>query len=95
MDETGLPDLQGKILMVLLRNRNTEVTNILRDVSLQTQGGRLFLAGKVAGHPDQKGPFDDVANAIAWDEVAEYMIFDDIQDLAGRLGASPRKRKWF
>ena len=93
MDASAVPNFDGKIVMLLLLNRSTDVTNLLRDVRFEMQGGRLFMIGNVLPHPDQTGPFDNVINGVAWEEVAEYMVFDSVADLAKRV-PGPRKRKW-
>jgi hypothetical protein len=74
------PDFSGKVLVVYLTGRDPGVTNVLAQARLETQAGRTFLVGEIVDDPSQKTPYAGRTNAIAWDQVAEYVLLTSVEE---------------
>src|SRR5262245_11662858 len=73
--------LRGKTLAISTRIRPLDTPAILSDCFLETRAGRLFLVGM--GQPSRQGAKEwtaGVRQAIAWDAVEEYLVFQSPQD---------------
>ena len=95
MSISTLPNFTGKVLAVYLVGREGVVTNIMCDVHIEEQAGRLFLVGETVENPSQPLPFAGLKNAVAWDQVAEYVVIDSVEDLYHRLNIKSTKKGWF
>jgi hypothetical protein len=80
MEGTQLPDFTGKVLVVRLTHRDAGVTNVVAKARLENQAGRLFLVGEIVDDPSQKTQFAGRTNAIAWDQVAEYIVLNSVEE---------------
>jgi hypothetical protein len=90
-----LPKFTDKVLAVYLIGREGVVTNIIRNVHMEEQAGRFFLVGETVENPNQPQPFAGLRNAVAWDQVAEYIVLDSVEDLYHRLNIKPGRKAWF
>src|SRR5687767_4972081 len=85
-DDNNLPDFNGKVVTFYCVNEPPEGAVALISPTFDTQGGRLFVLGKIA--PDQPGHWDDgLQSAVAWDQVNNYVVFDSLEDFRTRLAA--------
>jgi hypothetical protein len=85
-----VPDLTGKTLVINTKGRPLQFALILGGCSFETQAGRLFLSGTNIPHaPNTYNWTDGVRRLVAWDEVAEYMVFDSVEDYHSRLIVAP------
>jgi hypothetical protein len=95
MSETELPELSGKVLAIWLIGRGSECSNVIQNARFELQGDRWFLVGEVVENPSRPLPFAGLNNAIAWDQVAEYVAVPTVDELYGRLGVKQRGHGWF
>lgn len=74
------PDFNGKVVSFTISDNkyNHDFVN----PSLEEQGGRLFVVGQVPTGATNSGWTDGKIAAIAWEQVIEYVVFDDLADYA-------------
>ena len=75
----AVPDFSGKLLLVYTSKSRQPA--VLEDVRFEMQGGRLFLLGH---YPKSFEWLANVPAAVAWGEVAEYLVFDSLADYEQR-----------
>jgi len=91
MKGRAFPDLRGKA--VLFHRRQCSITSLLKNVSLKTYAGRLFVAGTVPAGGSSNDWAKGVTILLAWDEIAEYAIFDSAADYRRRTGPRGSRRR--
>ncbi|HEY2586788.1 MAG TPA: hypothetical protein VGI81_13675 [Tepidisphaeraceae bacterium] len=74
-----VPNFSGKLLLVYTSTSRQPA--VLENVRFEMQGGRLFLLGR---YPKTFEWLANVAAAVAWDEVVEYLLFDSLDDYEQR-----------
>jgi hypothetical protein len=86
MRDDELPNFRGKVLTIYFEGRaNIADGAIIEDPRLERQAGRLFLMGRVP-HGVNPGDWNGgLTSAIAWDAVAEYTVFDSIDEYRKRI----------
>lgn len=89
------PDFTGKVIAIWLQNRNGEITNIMQKCHFEEQAGRVFLVGETVENPSQPMPFAGLKNAIAWEQIVEYVVLESVEDLYQRLNIKSTKKGWF
>ncbi len=95
MSEPEFTDLSGKVLAIWLIGRGSECTNVVQNARFQLKGDRWFLVGEVVENPSMSLPFAGLTNAIAWDQVAEYVAVPSVDELYRRIGVKQRGQGWF
>ena len=74
MKKTTFPDFAGKIVSVSIVSDDHTYT--IDSPHFVLQGGRWFLIGTVP-HGASNGDWSEGAiSAVAWDQVATYLVFD-------------------
>ena len=95
MPDLAFPDFTDQVLAVWLIGRGGELTNVVRNARFESQGGRWFLIGEILENPSMSVPFAGLTNAIAWDQVVEYVVVPSVEELYRRLGVKQSGRGWF
>ena len=95
MSETEFPELSDKVLAISLIGRGSECTNVVQNARFELQGDRWFLIGDVVQNPSASLPFAGLDNAIAWDQVAEYVAVPTVDELYRRIGLKQHRHGWF
>jgi hypothetical protein len=83
---TDLPDLTGKVIVVHARFRPLTNPAVLAGCRFESQLGRIFLVGvRQPSARDMPSWADGAVCCIAWECVEEYLVFDSLGALHGRL----------
>ena len=86
--ETGTdhPDFSGKVVVFYLANapRDSESGVVMEYVEFRRLQGRWFLTGRVPEWVDFQWA-SRLQQAVAWDSVIHYIIFDSREDYERRL----------
>jgi len=85
--EDVLPSFRGKVLTIYFLDRATsgDTGSIIEDPRWEQQAGRLFLVGTVP-HGVSPGDWNGgLVSAVAWDAIAEYTVFDSIDEYRQRV----------
>ncbi len=89
--KTKLPDFTDKLVSVGLHGED-EGRPLLHP-RWELQGGRLSLVGTVP-HGGSSGDWcEGLTNAVAWDEVTDYLVFDSAEHYCQRLAVYERKKR--
>jgi len=92
MKKTTLPDFTNKLVSVGLYGEGEG--RPLDCPRWEMQGGRLFLVGTVPSGGSSRDWCEGIVNAVAWDQVTDYLIFDSAKQYLKRLAVyEKRKRK--
>lgn len=87
---TDLPDYAGCVLS--LHVRGAEGSTRLTGPSWQLIGGRLYLVGKLADSLERVDALAGCENAVAWDQVDDFLIFRSPEEYERRLFPDIRKQ---
>lgn len=90
-DRADLPDYESCVLSLHLRGSDGAVRMVAP--GWQLIGGRLFLVGRTA---DSLGRVDALAgceNAVAWDQVDDFLIFKSVDEYQRRLFPEVKKHE--
>jgi len=79
----ALPDFSGKTVSLAIIG--AESARIIVDPHFTSQGGRLFLIGKIPQGASLDDWMEGLEGAVAWDRVEEYVIFESFEDYIKRL----------
>lgn len=90
MDESNLPDFEGKV--VALNVRNSEAMDgpvVMHYVAFKKYGDRLFVEGRVPQfNINEYHWVSKLQTAAAWEDVTSYLVFDSVEDYMHRLKQS-------
>jgi hypothetical protein len=90
--EAGLPDFTNKVVSLSIPGE--EDARCLEHPTWERQGGKLFLVGKVPRGCSTNDWCEEIAAAVAWEAVTDYMIFDSAEQYRERVRVyEGRKRK--
>ena len=80
------PNFSGKTVSVSISEDscNHDLVNPV----FETQGGRIFITGRIAKNSTDSGWSDGKVGAIAWDNVTEYVIFDSDEEYQAAIKKS-------
>jgi hypothetical protein len=87
MEDKGLPDFNGKTVIVYLSNapHGCEDGILMEYPCFEKRNGKIFLSGRI---PEVDGQ-DWIActqTAVSWDSVIHYIEFKSIEDYKKRYG---------
>jgi hypothetical protein len=86
-----LPDFSKKVVSVT--PAGDDCARVLVHPRWEMQAGRLFLIGAVvAGSPENEW-CEGLENAVAWESITDYMVFDSPKDYARRLAIYRRNSR--
>jgi hypothetical protein len=85
-----LPDLTSKVVSLTLAGE--EWARVLAHPRWEMQGGRLFLIGTIPPGGSTNDWLAGMMDAIAWEGVAAYIVFDSPEHYAKRLALQRRKK---
>lgn len=85
MEDKGLPDFSGKVVLFYLKDAPSIADNgvIMEYLTFQKRGDRTFITGRI---PELQG-MEWIANCqstIAWDSVIHYIEFKNMEDYKER-----------
>jgi len=86
MKTQQFPSFRGKI--VLFYRRSFDRSSLLKNINFQTHAGRLFVCGAVAPEGSAYNWARGLSIAVAWEEVAEYIVFNSAADYKRRAGSN-------
>jgi hypothetical protein len=86
-----LPDLTSKVVSLTLAGE--EWARVLVHPRWEVQGDRLFLVGTIPPGGSTNDWLAGVTDAVAWDHVAAYSLFDSPEHYAKRLAIHYRKKR--
>ena len=72
-----LPDFSGKCISISVVNESHN--HDLNDPHFEYQGGRLFIVGLIPETSTDSGWSDNQVGAVAWEQVLNYVLFDNIE----------------
>jgi hypothetical protein len=78
-----LPDFSNKAVSVVLIGE--DVSRLIVNPRFEMQAGRLFLIGKSPSGASKRDWIAGLDEALAWDRVQEYVIFESTKDYFKRL----------
>lgn len=86
LEELHLPDFRGRAITIYLINEPMEHAVTLDSPTFEVQGDRLFIGGSrlPTSNQDWTG---GIPMWIAWDQVANYFVFDSAAAFAERIGS--------
>ena len=76
MNKCDFPDFSGKCLS--LRLVDSDCSHDLFDPKFEWQAGRLFLVGTIPEEATDSGWDKNQVGAVAWEQVRNYVLFDDL-----------------
>ncbi len=89
--KTALPNFSGKCLSISIIN-DTHNYDIY-DPTFETQGGRLFITGKVPkGATDSNWAMNSQI-FVAWDRVSDYYVFKNLKAYKKAIKTSEKYQK--
>ena len=91
MDDVGLPDFKGKILILYLKNAPKSMQDgiIIEYPRFEIRLGKVFLSGRIPEMTGQ-GWSDNCQTAISWDSVVQYIEFKTKKEFVKRMsGVKP------
>ena len=92
MKKSSLPDFTNKLVSVGLYGEDEG--RPLDRPRWEMQGGRLFLVGTTPRGGSTRDWCEGIVNAVAWDQVTDYLVFDSAEDYRKHLAIyQGRKRK--
>jgi hypothetical protein len=86
-----LPDFSDKVVSASIAGDGW--ARVLVHPRWEVQGGRLFLIGTVTPGSSTNEWCAGLPNAVAWDAVTDYLIFDSPEHYAKRLAIHDRKKR--
>jgi hypothetical protein len=86
-----LPDFSNKAVSVVLVGE--EVSRLIVSPRFDRQAGRVFLVGKSPVGASKKDWLAGLEEALAWDQVQEYVVFESAKDFFKRLKTWSRREK--
>jgi hypothetical protein len=75
MSADDFPDLTGKHVTFYVTGKAGRSYQ-LQDIQFETQGGRLFVGGRVSENYDETVWARGFPVFIAWDVIEQYIVFD-------------------
>lgn len=86
MNDEVLPEFRGKAVTFYLINMAIEYAVTLSSPEFERQAGRWFVVGEAVPSAS-KDWTEGLRTAIAWDQVAQYYLFESPSDFQTRIGA--------
>ena len=86
-----LPDFTNKLVSLGLHGED-EGRPVLHP-HWELQGGRLFLVGTVPRGGSSGDWCEGLMDAVAWDEVTDYLVFDSAAHYRQRLAVYERRKR--
>jgi hypothetical protein len=86
-----LPDFSGKVVSAAIAGDG--YSRVLVHPRWEVQGGRLFLIGAVTLGSSTNEWCAGLPNAVAWDAVTDYLVFDSPEHYSKRLAIHDRKKR--
>ena len=86
-----LPDFSRKVVSAAIAGDG--YSRVLVHPRWEVQGGRLFLVGTVTPGSSTNEWCAGLPNAVAWDAVTDYLVFDSPEHYAERLAIHDRKKR--
>ena len=73
----NVPEFEGKLLLIYFRSPGDQQYALIEQAQFETQGGRLFVVGRL---PQFRGGWGQgLRTAIAWDTIQQYFILDSVE----------------
>ncbi|HUR42182.1 MAG TPA: hypothetical protein VM240_13540 [Verrucomicrobiae bacterium] len=86
---TDLPNFETGVLSLWMRGSQSTVRMV--GPRWETIGGRLYLVGTWAENLERVDALAGCDNAVAWDQVDEFLIFKSIDEYERRLFPDVKK----
>ena len=86
-----LPDFKSKVVSLTLAGE--EWARVLVRPRWEVQGDRMFLVGTIPPGGSKNDWCAGATDAVAWEAITAYMLFDSPEHYAGRLAIYHRKQR--
>jgi len=88
MNEIDYPDFTGKCLSIMISDSDHSFD--LCNPKFELQAGKLFIVGTVPKDSSASNWDVGKTNAVLWDQVRSYLVFDSEEEITKAFGISEK-----